>query len=88
MKKFAIAAAALGALAFTVPALAQDVKVKIGEGHHHMRGHEVRIHHDRGRHEGWRRHGHRSKVVIIKRHGGHHGMHEGRTVIKKKTVIR
>ena len=76
MKKLAFAAAALGALAFTVPAFAQDVKVKIGEGHHHhWRGHEVRMHRDHGWHEG-RHHHHHGKVVIIKK--GH-----GKTIIKK-----
>ena len=67
MRKFALATAAVAALAlsvpaFTAPAAAQDVKVKIGEGRHHGD-------HDRGRHEGWR-HRNVSKTVIIKKREG------------------
>jgi len=87
MKKFAFATAAVAALAFTVPAFtapafAQDVKVRIGEGHR-----------DHGRHEGWR-HRDVKKVIIHRDHGRHEGWrhqegrrheHEGRkTVIIKK----
>jgi hypothetical protein len=88
MRKLAFATAAVAALAlsvpaFTAPASAQEVKVKIGERHHDRGRHEgwrhrevkkVVIHRDRGRHEGWRRHegrrheGH--KTVIIKKREG------------------
>jgi hypothetical protein len=86
MRKLAFATAAIAALAlsvpaFTAPAFAQDVKVKIGERHGDRDRHEGRrhrekivIHRDRGRHEGWRRHegrrheGH--KTVIIKKREG------------------
>jgi len=93
MRKFALATAAVAALAlsvpaFTAPALAQDVKVKIGEGRHHgdgMRHRDVSKkviikHGDRGHHYGWRNHheGGVKKKVIIKHGGG------GKTVIKKK----
>ena len=66
MKKFALAAAAVAALAFSVPsftapASAQGVTVKVGDGdrgHHrgwrHRDSRKVVIHRDRGRHEGWR----------------------------------
>ncbi len=77
MKKLAFTAAALAAMAFTAPAFAQDVNVRIGGGDHHrpmmrhmerhMERHEVRMHRDHGRHEGWRRHHHGEKVVIIKK---------------------
>jgi len=88
MRKFALATAAVAALAlsvpaFTAPAFAQDVKVKIGDRHHDRGRHEgwrhrevnkVVIHRDRGRHEGWRNH-----------EGRRHHEHEGRkTVIIKK----
>ena len=96
MRKFALATAAVAALAlsvpaFTAPALAQDVKVKIGEGRHHgdgMRHREVSKkvvikHGDRGLHRGFshsRHYGYGGvkKKVIIKHGGG------GKTVIKKK----
>ncbi len=93
MRKFALATAAVMALAFsapafTAPALAQDgtvkVKIKTGDrGHHdgwrHRTMKKVVLHRDRGRHEGWRHHRHHgaSKTVIIKK--GH-----GKTIIKKK----
>ena len=76
MKKIAFATAALAALAFTAPAFAQGVSVRIGEGDHHrghmerhMERHDVRMHRDHWRHEGWRHHDrhHGKKVVIIKK---------------------
>lgn len=94
MKKLALATAAAAALLFTAPSFtgmttpaeAQTVVKKKVVIKHGDRGR----HHgwDRGRHRGWAhsRHGGK-KVVIIKKRGGHHA-HEGRTVIKKKTVIR
>ena len=96
MRKFALATAAIAALAlsvpaFTAPAAAQDVKVRINSGERHhdgmrhrdgMRRHDSRqvvIHSDRGRHEGWRhRNSGMNKTVIIKKRGN------GTTVIKKK----
>ena len=88
MRKFALATAAVAALAFSVPAFtapaaAQEVKVKIGDrGHHngwrHHDSRKVVIHRDRGRHEGWRhRDSSMHKKVIIKRGNG------SKTVIKK-----
>jgi hypothetical protein len=77
MKKLAFATAALAALAFTVPAFAQDVKVRIGEGDHHrhmmrhMERHEMRMHRRHEMREGWRhRHHDHGKVVIIKKREG------------------
>ena len=92
MRKFALATAAIAALAFSVPAftapaLAQGVTVKVGSGdrgHHNgwRHGHhskKVVIHRDRGRHEGWRhRNTGMSKTVIVKKRGD-----GSRTVIKK-----
>lgn len=100
MRKFALATAAAAALllsapAFTAPAFAQDVKVKIGSGDRdHMRkkvvirrGGDVERRKvvirsgDRGNHYGWRhRDSGMKKTVIIKRGEG-----GSRTVIKKKT---
>lgn len=96
MRKFALATAAAAALmfsapAFTAPAFAQDIKVKIkagDRGHHEGRRHrevkKVVIHRDRGHHYGWRHRDAGNRTVIIKRGGERHG---SRTVIKKKTVI-
>lgn len=92
MRKFALATAAIAALAFSVPAftapaLAQQgvtVKIKSGdrgrhEGWRHRDSRNVMIHSDRGRHEGWRhRNTGMSKTVIIKKRGD-----GSRTVIKK-----
>lgn len=93
MRKFALATAAVMALAFsapafTAPAFAQDVKVRIGdrhgdrgrhEGWRHRDSKKVVIHRDRGRHEGWRhRNTGMNKTIIIKKHGN------GTTVIKKR----
>ena len=85
MKKTVLAFAAAVALSFggplitglsSTPAAAQTVvKKKV-----------VIKHGDRGRHLGWRHsRGHAKKVVMMKRHGHHH---TGRTVIKKKTIVR
>lgn len=89
MRKFALATAAIAALAlsvpaFTAPASAQGVSVRIGDrGHHdgwrHRDSRRVVIHSDRGRHEGWRhRNTGMNKTVIIKKRGD-----GSRTVIKK-----
>ena len=89
MRKFALAAAAVAALAlsvpaFTAPALAQGVTVRIGagdRGHHdgwrHGHSKKVVIHRDRGRHEGWRHRNTGMSKTVIKRSDG------SRTVIKK-----
>ena len=96
MKKLALATAAVAALAlsvpaFTAPALAQDVKVKIKSGDRHHDGWRHRNvskkviikHGDRGRHEGWRHSHHygavKKKVIIRHGHGG-----GSKTVIKKR----
>ena len=91
MRKFALATAAVAALAlsvpaFTAPASAQGVSVRIGDGdrgHHrgwrHRDSKRVVIHRDRGRHEGWRHRdvGMKKKVIIRSGPGG-----------TSKTVIR
>ena len=82
MRKFALATAAVAALAFSAPAFvapasAQDVKVRIGSGD---RGHH---HH----HDGWR-HGHSTKVVIHRDRGHHYGWRHRDAGMKKKVIIR
>ena len=89
MRKFALATAAVAALAlsvpaFTAPASAQGVSVRIGDGdrgHHrgwrHGHSKKVVIHRDRGRHEGWRHRNTGMSKTVIKRSDG------SRTVIKK-----
>ena len=75
MKKLGYVIAALGALIIAAPSIAsaQTVVIKRGGGYHghHHHGHgaraEYRGHRDRGYHRGYR-HGHRNKVVIIKKH--------------------
>jgi hypothetical protein len=75
MKKLGYVIAALGALVIAAPSIAsaETVVIKRGgyHGHHHHHGYgaraEFRGHRDRGYHRGWR-HGHRDKVVIIKKH--------------------
>jgi hypothetical protein len=83
MKTFACAVAAAAAIAFTTPALSQDVSVRIGTGVHHPPGHvtvikkkryyaphrTVIIKRDHGRHYGWdhSRHYGANKRVIIER---------------------
>jgi len=95
MRKFALATAAVAALAFsapasTAPAFAQDVKVKVktgerhhGEGMRHRDVKKVVIHRDHGRHEGWRHSHHygatKKKVIIRHGEGG-----SSKTVIKKR----
>ena len=67
MRKFGYVVAALGAIAVAVPSIAsaETVVVKRGGYHHDWnRSHaEVRVHRDRGWHEGWRHHDH-DRVVI------------------------
>ena len=71
MKKFGLALAALGAVIIALPSIAsaETVVIKRGgyHGHHHGYGAraEFRGHRDRGWHRG---HGHRDRVVVIKRH--------------------
>ena len=72
MKKFALAIVALGALIFAAPSVADAQTVVIKRGGHHAGHHHpgARAHYrsHRGSHRGWHRgHGHRSKVVIIKK---------------------
>jgi hypothetical protein len=79
MRKFALATAAVAALAlsvpaFTAPALAQGVTVKVKSG-------------DRGHHHGWR-HGHSKKVVIHRDRGRHYGWRHRDVGMKKKVIIR
>ena len=72
MKKFGYVIAALGALVIAAPSIAsaETVVIKRGGYHGHNHGYgaraEYRGHRDRGYHRGW--HGHRDKVVIIKKH--------------------
>ena len=67
MKKFGYVVAVLGAIAVAVPSMAsaETVVIKRGGYHHHWEGAraEVRVHRDRGWHEGWRHHDH-DRVVI------------------------
>jgi hypothetical protein len=73
MKRFGYIVAALGAIIFAAPSIAdaQTVVIKRG-GHHagqHHPHHGARAHYRS--HRGWHRghrHGHRNKVVIIKKH--------------------
>ena len=96
MKKLALAAATVAALAFSAPAFAfdgaaprmqlaqADVKVKVKSGDHGVVKKKVVIRHgDRGLHRGWShsRHYGAMKTKIVKKTG------HGKTVIKKKTVI-
>ena len=79
MRKFALATAAVAALAlsvpaFTAPALAQGVTVKVGSG-------------DRGRHDGWR-HRDSKKVVIHRDRGRHYGWRHRDVGMRKKVIIR
>jgi len=71
MKKLGYVIAALGALVIAAPSIAnaETVVIKRGgyHGHHHGYGARAEYRHDRGYHRGWR-HGHRDKVVVIKRH--------------------
>ena len=96
MKKLALAAATVAALAFSAPAFAfdgatprmqlaqADVKVKVKSGDHGVVKKKVVIRHDRGLHRGWShsRHYGAMKTKVVKKTG------HGKTVIKKKTVIR
>jgi hypothetical protein len=97
MNKLALAAATAAALMFSAPAFAfdgaaprmqlaqADVKVKVKSGDHGVVKKKVVIRHgDRGLHRGWShsRHYGAMKTKIVKKTG------HGKTVIKKKTVIR
>src|SRR6266446_8445772 len=69
MKKLAYVIAALGAIAIAAPSIAsaETVVIKRGGYHHGYGAHaEMREHRDRGWHEGWRRHRHADRVVIVK----------------------
>ena len=71
MKKFGYVIAALGAIAVAAPSIAsaETTIIKRG-GYHHdwdRARAEVRVHRDRGWHEGWRHHD-RDRVVIKERH--------------------
>ena len=71
MKKFGYVLAALGAIVIAAPSIASAETVVIKRGGHHGYHHgygaraEFRGHRDRGWHRG---HGHRDRVVVIKRH--------------------
>ena len=73
MKKFGLMLAALGAIVIAAPSIAsaQTVVIKRGGGYHgHNHGYHgarAQYRHDRGYHRGWR-HGHRDRVVVIKKH--------------------
>jgi hypothetical protein len=68
MKKLGYVIAALGAIAVAAPSIAsaEDVVIKRGDHHHFGARAEFREHRDHGRHEGWRRHDHDQRVVVIK----------------------
>ena len=69
MKKFGLIIAALGAIAIAAPSIAsaETIVIKRG-GHNHGYGAraEFREHRDHGWHEGWGRHRHADRVVIVK----------------------
>ena len=73
MKKLGYVIAALGALIIAAPSIASAETVVIKRGGYHGHPHglgaraEFRGHRDRGYHRGWR-HGHRDRVVVIKKH--------------------
>ncbi|QHO74711.1 hypothetical protein ACH79_20810 [Bradyrhizobium sp. CCBAU 051011] len=75
MRRLGYVIAALGALIIAAPSIASAetviIKKRGGYHGHHHHGYgaraEFRGHRDRGYHRGWR-HGHRDKVVIIKKH--------------------
>jgi hypothetical protein len=71
MRKLGYVIAALGAIAVAAPTIAsaETVVIKRGGYHHDWRGAraDVRIHRDRGWHEGWRHRDH-DRVVIKERH--------------------
>ena len=70
MRKLGLVIAALGALAIAVPSIAsaETVVIKRGGHHHGWYGARAQMHHDHGRHLGWRhRHHGGDKVVIIKK---------------------
>jgi hypothetical protein len=72
MRKFALVIAAATAIGSITPALAETVKVRIGDGYHHRHHVRERVvirthrHWNRGHHYGWDRHHHRhgAKIVI------------------------
>jgi len=71
MKKFGYVLAALGAIIVAAPSIAsaETVVIKRGgyhNGYHHGYNARAEYRHDRGRHRGW--HGHRDRVVVIKKH--------------------
>jgi hypothetical protein len=70
MRKLGLVIAALGALAVAVPSIAsaETVIIKRGGHHHGWHGARAQVHHDHGRHYGWRHRHHSNKVVIIKKH--------------------
>ena len=69
MKKFGYVIAALGAIVIAAPSIAsaETVVIKRG-GYHHGYGAraEFREHRDHGWHEGWGRHRHADRVVVVK----------------------
>ena len=71
MKKLGYVIAALGALVVAAPSIAsaETAVIKRGgyHGHHQAMARVPNTGHDRGYHRGWR-HGHRDRVVVIKKH--------------------
>jgi hypothetical protein len=71
MKKLALIIAAAAAIGTVSPALADSVRVRVGDGWHHRHHERVVIrehrHHGwyRGHHYGWRNH-HRGASVVIR----------------------
>ena len=75
MRKFGLVIAALGALAVAIPSIASAQTVVIKRSGHHdgWHGSRAQVHHDHGRHHGWRHRHHRGdKVVIIKKQRHRH----------------
>ena len=73
MKKFGYVIAALGAIVIAAPSIASAETVVIKRGGYTRpspwlwRACRIPRHRDRGYHRGWR-HGHRDRVVVIKKH--------------------
>ena len=72
MRKFALVIAAATAIGSITPALAETVRVRVGDGYHHHRHARERVvirehrHWNRGHHYGWNKHRHHGARVVIR----------------------
>ena len=76
MKRFGLVMAALGAIVIAAPSIAsaETIVIKRG-GHHHGYGHSHGARAEMHRCHGWHRgrgHGHRDRVVVVKKRYHHH----------------